>query len=94
MWLLKRSSQEKLAEKSVKAFLSDDIEECLRLLGAQKGFLETHLACWLPKYSGRLNELNRPHELYPVAAACFNEFVVWDMQLIDELKEHLSGFRT
>ena len=88
---IEASFMQKLAGKSVKAYQSDDLEECLRLLDVQKDFLEKHLARWLPKYSKSLGELNRRHELYPVAAACFSEYAVWDMQLIDELKEHLSG---
>jgi len=86
---IEASFMQKLAGKSVKAFLSDDFEECLRLLDVQKDFLEKHLACWLPKYAKDLNRLNRPHEFYPVAAACFSEFVVWDMQLIDDLHQYL-----
>jgi len=85
---IEASFMQKLAEKSVKAFLSNDLEECIRLLDVQKNFLERHLSRWLPKYSRQLSELNRPHALYPVTAVCFNEFVIWDMQLIDELKEH------
>jgi len=87
---IEASFMQKLAGKSVKAFQSDDIVECLRLLGVQKDFLEKHLTRWLPNYAKQLSELNRRQALYPVAATCFSEFILWDMQLIDDLRQYLT----
>ena len=86
---IEASFVQKLAEKSKVAFVSGDAVECLRLLDAQKSFLDLHLSRWLPVFAKRLQENSRLRRFYPDMATHFSEFVVWDMKTIDELTEYL-----
>lgn len=66
---------------------SDDLQEYRRLLGAQRTFLEDHLAWWAPKYADDLDEA-APASLYACAGKLVAALCAVDQDLLVELEQN------
>jgi TorA maturation chaperone TorD len=82
-----------LCGKEADAWESEDVQEGLRMLGVEAGFLRRHLHPWVPSWSRHVAAVGRDG-VYPVVAETVREFIAHDIDLADILRgraEAMSG---
>ncbi|WP_042349439.1 TorD/DmsD family molecular chaperone [Bacillus massiliigorillae] len=75
-----------LSSMAEKACEDNDFKKLNRLLEEQKDFITNHLFKWIPEFSKKMQESSTSY-LYPSMANLLNEFLVIQMEVLDEIND-------